>query len=80
MLSVASRNDRARWITALTYKERQWQGITNKGGECGVGVSRGGCSPVVELVCLALRPHHGVPGVPSLGARPRPLLCVTMYL
>ena len=39
MLSVASRNDRARWITALTYKERQWQGITNKGGECGVGVS-----------------------------------------
>lgn len=27
------RSDRARWIMALTYKERQWQGPTNKGGE-----------------------------------------------
>lgn len=61
MLSVASRNDRARWITALTSKERQWQGITNKGGEYGVGVNGGCCSPVVELVCLALRPQPRPP-------------------
>lgn len=64
MLSVASRNDRARWITALTYKERQWQGVTNKGGE------RDYCSLGVELVCL------GVPGILSLGAGSRPLLYV----
>ncbi|KAM7323845.1 hypothetical protein ACRRTK_016150 [Alexandromys fortis] len=31
LLSSDSANDRARWITALTSKERQWQGITNKG-------------------------------------------------
>ncbi|EDL14965.1 mCG3923, isoform CRA_c, partial [Mus musculus] len=31
LLSSDSASDRARWITALTYKERQWQGITNKG-------------------------------------------------
>ncbi|XP_031235563.1 rho guanine nucleotide exchange factor 16 [Mastomys coucha] len=31
LLSADSVSDRARWITALTYKERQWQGITNKG-------------------------------------------------
>lgn len=27
------RSDRARWITALSYKERQWEGLTSKGGE-----------------------------------------------
>nr|XP_020013945.1 rho guanine nucleotide exchange factor 16 [Castor canadensis] len=31
LLSSDSASDRARWITALTYKERQWQGPTNKG-------------------------------------------------
>ncbi|XP_052034287.1 rho guanine nucleotide exchange factor 16 [Apodemus sylvaticus] len=31
LLSSDSASDRARWITALTYKERQGQGITNKG-------------------------------------------------
>lgn len=31
LLSSDSASDRARWITALTYKERQWQDITNKG-------------------------------------------------
>lgn len=36
LYSVPSRSDRARWITALSYKERQWQGISNKGGECGL--------------------------------------------
>uniref|UniRef100_A0A8C9QQP4 Rho guanine nucleotide exchange factor 16 n=1 Tax=Spermophilus dauricus TaxID=99837 RepID=A0A8C9QQP4_SPEDA len=29
--SAAPRSDRARWITALTYKEKQWKGLTNKG-------------------------------------------------
>lgn len=29
------RSDRARWITALTYRERQGQGPSNKGGERG---------------------------------------------
>ncbi|XP_008850883.1 rho guanine nucleotide exchange factor 16 [Nannospalax galili] len=31
LLSSDSASDRARWITALTYKERQWLGCTNKG-------------------------------------------------
>ncbi|XP_005404208.1 PREDICTED: rho guanine nucleotide exchange factor 16 [Chinchilla lanigera] len=31
LLSSDSASDRARWITALAYKERQWQGPTNKG-------------------------------------------------
>lgn len=31
LLSSDSASDRARWITALTYKERQGQDITNKG-------------------------------------------------
>ncbi|OBS76626.1 hypothetical protein A6R68_16908 [Neotoma lepida] len=31
LLSSDSASDRARWITALTYKERQWQDLTNKG-------------------------------------------------
>ncbi|XP_027254285.1 rho guanine nucleotide exchange factor 16 isoform X4 [Cricetulus griseus] len=31
LLSSDSASDRARWITALTHKEREWQGITNKG-------------------------------------------------
>lgn len=31
LLSSDSASDRARWITALSYKERQWQGISNKG-------------------------------------------------
>ncbi|XP_058530434.1 rho guanine nucleotide exchange factor 16 isoform X2 [Ochotona princeps] len=31
LLSADSASDRARWITALTYKERQWHGSTNKG-------------------------------------------------
>uniref|UniRef100_A0A8C5L1H8 Rho guanine nucleotide exchange factor 16 n=1 Tax=Jaculus jaculus TaxID=51337 RepID=A0A8C5L1H8_JACJA len=31
LLSSDTASDRARWITALTYKERQWQGSTNKG-------------------------------------------------
>lgn len=31
LLSSDSASDRARWITALTYKEKQWQDPTNKG-------------------------------------------------
>ncbi|MBZ3873839.1 Rho guanine nucleotide exchange factor 16 [Sciurus carolinensis] len=31
LLSSDSASDRARWITALTYKEKQWKGLTNKG-------------------------------------------------
>ncbi|XP_033623188.1 rho guanine nucleotide exchange factor 16 isoform X2 [Fukomys damarensis] len=31
LLSSDSASDRARWITALTYKEKQWQDRTNKG-------------------------------------------------
>ncbi|KAF7463225.1 Hypothetical predicted protein [Marmota monax] len=31
LLSSDSASDRARWITALSYKEKQWQGLTNKG-------------------------------------------------
>lgn len=31
LLSSDSASDRARWITALTYKEQQWLGTTNKG-------------------------------------------------
>ncbi|XP_005079313.2 rho guanine nucleotide exchange factor 16 [Mesocricetus auratus] len=31
LLSSDSASDRARWITSLTYKEREWQGIANKG-------------------------------------------------
>lgn len=31
LLSSDSASDRARWITALSYKEGQWQGISNKG-------------------------------------------------
>ncbi|XP_048206057.1 rho guanine nucleotide exchange factor 16 [Perognathus longimembris pacificus] len=31
LLSSDSASDRARWITALTYKERQWRGLDNKG-------------------------------------------------
>lgn len=31
LLSSDSASDRARWIMALTYKEKQWKGLTNKG-------------------------------------------------
>ncbi|XP_040843738.1 rho guanine nucleotide exchange factor 16 [Ochotona curzoniae] len=31
LLSADSASDRARWITALTYKERQWHSSSNKG-------------------------------------------------
>lgn len=31
LLSSDSASDRARWITALTYREQQWLGLTNKG-------------------------------------------------
>ncbi|XP_021511018.1 rho guanine nucleotide exchange factor 16 isoform X2 [Meriones unguiculatus] len=31
LLSSDSASDRARWITALTYKERRWHGLANKG-------------------------------------------------
>ncbi|XP_069893271.1 rho guanine nucleotide exchange factor 16 [Dipodomys merriami] len=31
LLSSDSASDRARWITALTHKERQWQGLDGKG-------------------------------------------------
>lgn len=66
MLSVASRSERARWITALTYKERQWQGLTNKGGECGV------CR-IAALGTAGLsrwQATHGFPGVLCLGTGP----------
>ncbi|XP_015425996.1 PREDICTED: rho guanine nucleotide exchange factor 16 [Myotis davidii] len=33
LLSSDSASDRARWITALTYREQQWLGLANKGGE-----------------------------------------------
>lgn len=36
-LSLVPRSDRARWIVALTHSERQWQGLSSKGGECGLG-------------------------------------------
>lgn len=31
LLSTDAASDRARWIVALTYKEKQWQGLSNKG-------------------------------------------------
>lgn len=66
----APRSDQARWITALTHKERQERGPPNKGGEH--SPHRKGPSPFPALVGESLGLEGEVPSIPLSTPQPAP--------
>ncbi|XP_059547463.1 rho guanine nucleotide exchange factor 16 isoform X3 [Myotis daubentonii] len=52
LLSSDSASDRARWITALTYREQQWLGLTNKGDLPQVEVTKAYFAKQVDEISL----------------------------
>ncbi|EPQ12727.1 Rho guanine nucleotide exchange factor 16 [Myotis brandtii] len=52
LLSSDSASDRARWITALTYREQQWLGLANKGDLPQVEVTKAYFAKQVDEISL----------------------------
>lgn len=82
------RSDRARWITALTQRERQARGPPNKGGESlplqpagltAPSLPGGGGQPGVKRCCPAPSPPRSLPQGDLPGRGPTPVTCVFIW-